>query len=103
MADVGIVMGSGVNVALQSGDVVLLHNDLRLLPLAVNLGRALATQIKVNLWWAMIYNLLGIPVAAGCLVSFGVTLTPAVAGMAMALSSVSVLLSSLTLKWREFK
>ncbi|MCQ2570064.1 MAG: heavy metal translocating P-type ATPase, partial [Limosilactobacillus sp.] len=69
MADVGIVMGSGVNVALQSGDVVLLHNDLRLLPLAVNLGRALATQIKVNLWWAMIYNLLGIPVAAGCLVS----------------------------------
>lgn len=101
MADVGIVMGSGVSVALQAGDVVLLHNDLQLIPLALKLGRALAKQIKANLWWAMIYNLLGIPVAAGVLVGFGLTLTPAVAGLAMALSSISVLFSSLTLQRRR--
>lgn len=91
-ADVGLAMGGGTDVAMETAALTLMHGDPRLVPLAIGLSRATVAKIRQNLFWAFIYNLLGIPLAA-----FGL-LSPVVAGAAMALSSVSVLGNALLLK-----
>lgn len=98
-ADVGIAIGGGTDVAKETGDLVLIRDDLQDVVRAVNLGRATLAKIKQNLFWALFYNILGIPVAAGILYyPFGITLRPEFAGLAMAFSSVSVVTNSLLLK-----
>ncbi|HTP65022.1 MAG TPA: heavy metal translocating P-type ATPase [Geobacteraceae bacterium] len=98
-ADIGIAIGGGADVAKETGDVVLVRDDPMDVVRAIRLGRATLARIKQNLFWALIYNLLGIPVAAGALYyPFGVTLKPEFAGLAMAFSSISVVLNSLLLK-----
>lgn len=101
-ADVGIAIGSGADVAMESADIVLMHSDLMDVPAAVELSRATIRNIKWNLFWAFAYNTLGIPVAAGVLHLFGgPLLNPMLAAAAMSLSSVSVLANALRL--RRFK
>ena len=98
-ADVGIAMGTGTDVAIESAGVTLLHGDLAGLVRARRLGRATMRSIRQNLAWAFGYNLLGVPLAAGLLYPvFGVLLSPMVAGAAMSLSSVSVIVNSLRLR-----
>lgn len=96
-AHLGIAMGAGTDVAIESGDIVLVKNDLLDAVKALNLSRKTFGRIKLNLFWASIYNLTGIPIAAGVFSAFGLILNPALAGLVMALSSVSVVLSSLLL------
>ncbi|MBU1247160.1 MAG: heavy metal translocating P-type ATPase [Proteobacteria bacterium] len=99
LADVGIAMGSGIDVAVESGDVVLMGSGLKKLPAALGLGRAVMRNIKQNLFWAFAFNTLGIPVAAGVLILFGGPgLSPMIAGTAMALSSVTVVTNALRLR-----
>jgi Cu+-exporting ATPase len=98
-ADLGVAMGSGTHVAMESGDVVLMRSDLRALVTALKLSRATLRNVKQNLGWAFGYNILGIPVAAGLLIPFGgPALSPMIAGGAMAASSVSVVSNALRLK-----
>ena len=98
-AEVGISMGSGTDVALETSDVVLMKNDLRQVVVALLLSRATLRNIRQNLFWAFGYNVIGIPVAAGLLVPLGgPALHPMLAATAMALSSVSVVLNSLRLR-----
>ncbi|MUN92546.1 heavy metal translocating P-type ATPase [Enterococcus gallinarum] len=98
-ADVGIAIGSGTDVAIESADIVLMRSDLMDVPTAVELSRATIKNIKENLFWAFAYNVLGIPVAMGLLHLFGgPLLNPMIAGAAMSFSSVSVLLNALRLK-----
>ena len=98
-ADVGIAMGTGTDVAMESGDIVLMSGDLTGVEKALRLSRATVRNIKQNLFWAFFYNSLGIPVAAGLLVLFGgPLLKPAFAAAAMSFSSISVLLNALRLK-----
>jgi Cu+-exporting ATPase len=98
-ADIGIAVGSGADVAKETGDVVLIRNDLMDVVRAIRLGRATLAKVKQNLFWALFYNILGIPLAAGLLYyPFGITLKPEYAGLAMAFSSVSVVTNSLLLK-----
>ncbi|MBI4433501.1 copper-translocating P-type ATPase [Candidatus Uhrbacteria bacterium] len=98
-ADVGIAMGTGTDVAMESAGVTLLHGDLRMIPKTIRLSRATLRHVKQNLFWAFGYNIVLIPVAAGVLYPFtGILLNPMLAGAAMALSSVSVVLNSLRLK-----
>lgn len=98
-ADVGIAMGTGTDVAIETAGITLLHGDTAKLVKAIRLSRFTMTGIKQNLFWAFIYNLVGIPIAAGILYPFfGILLSPVIAGLAMALSSVSVVLNSLRLK-----
>lgn len=97
-ADAGIAMASGTDLAREAGHVLLLHHDLRLVPEAIRLARRTRRLMRQNLGWALLYNVLGIPLAAGVLLPrFGIALSPAFASAAMALSSVSVLLNSLRL------
>ncbi len=97
-ADAGIAMASGTDLAREAGHVLLLHNDLTLVPRAIRIARRTRRLMRQNLVWALLYNVLGIPIAAGVLLPhFGITLSPALASAAMALSSVSVLLNSLRL------
>ena len=97
MADVGIAMGSGTDIAIESGGIVLMKNDLRDVAKALELSRKTFNRIKLNLFWAFIYNVLGIPVAAGLFFAIGLTLSPELAGLAMAFSSLSVVTSSVLL------
>ncbi|MFA6899504.1 MAG: heavy metal translocating P-type ATPase [Desulfurivibrionaceae bacterium] len=99
-ADVGIAMGTGIDVAIESGDIVLMKGHLSGLLAAFSLSRATMRNIKQNLFWAFIYNIIGIPVAAGVLHLFGgPTLNPMIAGGAMAMSSVSVVSNALRLRF----
>jgi Cu+-exporting ATPase len=101
-ADLGISMGSGIDVAMESGDIVLMHSDLRQVLTAIDLSRATVRNIKQNLFWAFVYNSLGIPIAAGVLLLFGgPSLNPMIAAGAMAMSSVSVVSNSLRLRWYQ--
>lgn len=96
-ADVGIAMGSGTDIAIDSGGIVLVQNDLRGVVRALDISKKTFNRIKLNLFWALIYNTIGIPIAAGLFVGLGFTLSPELAGLAMAFSSVSVVGSSLML------
>ncbi len=98
-SDIGIAIGSGTDVAKETGDVVLVRNDLLDVERAIRLGRKTLIKIKQNLFWALIYNVIGIPIAAGVLYPLtGELLPPEWAGLAMAFSSVSVVTSSLLLR-----
>lgn len=97
-AQIGIAIGGGTDVAKETGDIVLMRSDLLDAVRAIAIGRATLSKIKQNLFWALFYNILGIPVAAGLLSGYGITLKPEYAGLAMAFSSVSVVLNSLLLK-----
>lgn len=96
-ADVGIAMGSGTDIAIDSGGIVLVQNDLRGVVRALEISKKTFNRIKLNLFWALIYNTIGIPIAAGLFVGLGFSLSPELAGLAMAFSSVSVVTSSLLL------
>ena len=98
-ADVGIAMGTGADVAMESAGLTLLKGDLRGVVRAINLARATMRNIKQNLFFAFVYNALGVPVAAGVLYPFfGITLSPIIAAAAMSLSSVSVVGNALRLR-----
>lgn len=98
-ADVGIAMGAGTDVAIESADIVLMNNDMLSVVRTIKLSRATIKNIKENLFWAFIYNIIGIPIAMGVLHLFGgPLLNPMVAGAAMSFSSVSVVLNALRLK-----
>jgi Cu+-exporting ATPase len=98
-ADVGIAMGTGTDVAIESAGITLLHGDLRGIVRAVALSRAVMRNIRQNLAFAFLYNALGIPIAAGLLYPwFGILLSPMLAGAAMCLSSVSVITNALRLR-----
>ncbi|MEZ4600032.1 MAG: heavy metal translocating P-type ATPase [Syntrophotaleaceae bacterium] len=98
-ADIGIAIGAGTDIALEASDITLVQDDLRSLVTAIGLSRRTMRTIKQNLFWAFIYNILGIPIAAGVLYPFfGLQLKPVFAAMAMAFSSVSVVANSLRLK-----
>ena len=99
-AHVGIAMGTGTDVAMESADVTLVKGDLRGIVRARRLSRATMRNIRQNLWWAFIYNALGVPIAAGVLYPvLGVLLSPMIASAAMSLSSVSVIANALRLRW----
>ncbi len=98
-ADIGIAVGSGTDVAIETGQLVLIKDDLRDVVTGIDLSRKTINKIKQNLFWAFIYNTLGIPIAAGILIPvWGFALRPELAGFAMAFSSVSVVMNSLLLR-----
>jgi Cu+-exporting ATPase len=98
-ADIGIAMSSGSDVAIEAGSIVLMKSDPLDVPAAIKLGRKTMSKIRQNFFWALAYNTIGIPIAAGVLYyPFGILLSPMIAGAAMALSSVSVVSNSLLLK-----
>jgi len=98
-ADIGIAIGSGTDVAIESGDIVLIKDDIRDVVMAMDLSSFTMRKIKQNLFWAFIYNTLGLPIAAGVLYPFtGFLLSPIIAGAAMAFSSVSVVSNSLLMR-----
>jgi Cu+-exporting ATPase len=98
-ADVGLAIGSGTDVAIETGEIVLIRDDLLDAAAAIQLGRKVMSRIKLNIFWALAYNVALVPVAAGVLYPFsGITFRPELAGLAMALSSVTVVSLSLLLK-----
>jgi Cu+-exporting ATPase len=100
-AEVGIAIGGGTDVAKETGDIVLMRDDLLDVVRAIHIGRRTLDKVRQNLFWALFYNILGIPIAAGLFARYGMTLKPEYAGLAMALSSVSVVLNSIMLKRME--
>jgi Cu+-exporting ATPase len=98
-AHIGIAVGGGSDIAKETGDVILVRDDLLDVVRAVRLGRATLAKVKQNLFWALFYNVLGIPIAAGLLYyPLNITLKPEFAGLAMAFSSVSVVTNSILLR-----
>ena len=98
-ADVGIAMGTGTDVAMESAGITLLKDDLRGIEKTIRLSRAMMRNIRQNLFFAFVYNAAGIPIAAGLLYPFfGLLLSPIIAGAAMSLSSVSVIANALRLR-----
>ena len=97
-ADVGIAIGAGTDVALSSADIILVKNDLKDVSRAIHLSKKVIKNIKINLFWAFFYNIIGIPVAAGVLSTFGIVLSPMLGAAAMSLSSVCVVTNALRLK-----
>jgi P-type Cu+ transporter len=98
-ADVGMAVGTGTDIAAEAADVVLMRGDLNAAAQAIDLSRRTMRTMKQNLFWAFIYNVVGIPIAAGVLYpAFGILLTPVIASAAMAFSSVSVVTNSLRLR-----
>ena len=98
-SDIGIAMGTGTDVAMQSAGITLVKGDLRGIAQAIRLSRATMSNIRQNLVFAFLYNALGIPIAAGVLYPFfGLLLSPIIAGAAMSLSSVSVISNALRLR-----
>ncbi len=101
-ADVGIAMGTGTDVAIETAGIILLHGDISKIVKTIKLSKITMRGIKQNLFWAFIYNLAGIPLAAGLFFPiFGWTLNPIFAGLAMAFSSVSVVGNSLRIKGKK--
>jgi Cu+-exporting ATPase len=100
VADVGIAMGTGADVAIESAGITLLTGDLRGIVRARRLSRATMRNIRQNLFFAFIYNAAGVPIAAGALYpTFGILLSPMIGALAMSLSSVSVILNALRLRF----
>jgi P-type Cu+ transporter len=97
-ADLGISLGSGTDIAIEAGEIVLIKDDLRDVILAIDLSNYTLKKIKQGLFWAFFYNLIGIPIAAGALYSFGILINPSVAAACMAFSSVSVVTNALLMK-----
>lgn len=97
-ADLGIVMGSGTDIAMETGGIVLVKNDLRDVVTAIKLSRATVSKIHQNMFFALFFNVIGIPIAARAFFQFGLVLRPELAGFAMAFSSVAVVTNSLLLK-----
>ncbi len=100
-ANVGMAINTGTDVAIEAADVILMRDQLTDVGRAIRLAQATTRKIQQNLFWAVIYNCLGIPVAAGLLFAWQITLSPAAAGALMAMSSISVVLNSLSLRWRN--
>ncbi|KKQ01958.1 MAG: Copper-translocating P-type ATPase [Candidatus Roizmanbacteria bacterium GW2011_GWA2_36_23] len=97
-ADLGIAMGSGTDVAMETGGIVIIKNDLRDVANAIKLSKETMTKIKQNMFFALFYNVIGIPIAARVFAFIGLVLKPELAGLAMALSSISVVVNSLLLR-----
>ena len=97
-SDVGIAIGSGTDIAIETGDIVLVKDDLRDVVTAIDLSKKTIRRVKMGLFWALIYNSFSIPIAAGVFAPLGFLLPAEIAGLAMALSSVSVVTNSLLLK-----
>jgi Cu+-exporting ATPase len=97
-SNIGIAMGTGTDIAIESSDITLVKGDLQTVVIAIELSKKTMLTIKQNLFWAFIYNIIGIPLAAGILYNFGILLNPVFAAGAMGLSSFSVLSNSLRLK-----
>ncbi|MFY7900894.1 MAG: heavy metal translocating P-type ATPase, partial [Chitinophagaceae bacterium] len=101
-ADVSIAMGKGSDIAKDVAKMTIILSDLSKIPYALRLSRQTVATIQQNLFWAFIYNVIGIPIAAGLLYPInGFLLNPMIAGATMALSSVSVVANSLRLKWKQ--
>ena len=97
-SDLGIAIGSGTDIAMESADVVIMSNDVMSVPAAARVGRATMKNVKQNLFLAFVYNIIGIPIAAGALyLAGGPLLNPMIAAGAMSLSSLSVVLNALRL------
>jgi len=103
-ADIGIAMGKGTDVAIESAEITLVKGDLEKIRSAIELSKETLKTIKQNLFWAFIYNIIAIPIAAGVLYPInGFLLSPMIAGGAMSFSSVSVVMNSLRLKSKPLK
>jgi P-type Cu2+ transporter len=101
-ADISIAMGKGSDIAMDVARMTIISSDLTKIPMAIKLSRLTVNTIRQNLFWAFIYNIIGIPIAAGILYPFtGFLLNPMIAGAAMALSSVSVVTNSLRLRYKK--
>jgi Cu+-exporting ATPase len=102
VANLGVAMGGGTEVAREAGDIVLVRSDPLDVQRAIKISLATFRKVKFNFFWAFFYNLLGVPIAAGALASLGIVLRPEFAGLAMAFSSISVIVNSLLLRKQKF-